>query len=336
MSDLPEQLPSDPNSNAGLAPAHDDSSLPVLIAPESTPPPATDSNATIESPSHQSDSRQLFESYLQSPQERIPHLGHVAILFLIGLLGLALAAVLAHVAVTYHFYGVKDLTQAATEIHYTLGTEGLFYGFTLLGSLIVFPFVWHKSLFAGLQWNAGRAREHALFLMGTATFCFVLAMFDGYLLPGPSDAPIDRIFRTPGAAWILFAFGVTLAPFFEELGFRGFLLPALATAYDWLAEKVTHAPRLPLDEHGHPRWSIPAMAIASVVTSILFAFMHAEQTSYSVGPMLLLVFVSLVLCTARLLFRSLAASVLIHATYNFLLFSFMLIGTGGFKHLDKM
>jgi hypothetical protein len=34
--------------------------------------------------------------------------------------------------------------------------------------------------------------------------------------------------------------------------------------------------------------------------------------------------------------RSLAASVLVHASYNFLLFSLMLLGTSGFQHLDKM
>ena len=34
--------------------------------------------------------------------------------------------------------------------------------------------------------------------------------------------------------------------------------------------------------------------------------------------------------------RSLAASVLVHASYNFLLFSLMLLGTSGFRHLDKM
>jgi membrane protease YdiL (CAAX protease family) len=46
--------------------------------------------------------------------------------------------------------------------------------------------------------------------------------------------------------------------------------------------------------------------------------------------------VSLVLCWVRLSTRSLAASVLVHAFYNFLLFSLMLLGTGGFKHMDKM
>jgi uncharacterized protein len=34
--------------------------------------------------------------------------------------------------------------------------------------------------------------------------------------------------------------------------------------------------------------------------------------------------------------RSLAASTLVHACYNFIIFSLALIGTGGFRHLDKM
>jgi membrane protease YdiL (CAAX protease family) len=38
----------------------------------------------------------------------------------------------------------------------------------------------------------------------------------------------------------------------------------------------------------------------------------------------------------RLATRSLAASVLVHASYNLLLFSLMLLGTSGFRHLDKI
>jgi hypothetical protein len=64
--------------------------------------------------------------------------------------------------------------------------------------------------------------------------------------------------------------------------------------------------------------------------------MHAEQTARALGPFLLLVTVSLVLCWVRLSARSLAASVLVHASYNLLLFSLMLLGTGGFRHLDKL
>jgi hypothetical protein len=64
--------------------------------------------------------------------------------------------------------------------------------------------------------------------------------------------------------------------------------------------------------------------------------MHAEQTGNSVDAVLLLACVSLVLCAVRLIARSLAASVLVHAFYNFLLFSMMLLGTQGFQHFDKM
>ena len=281
---------------------------------------------------------QLFASFLGSPlqQERIPHMGHIGILLLIALGGIVCAALLARGAVAYHWFGVTNITDAASDFHYTLGTEGIFYLLTFAGSLFVFPLFWHKSLLAGLQWRGRVALARSGYLFSTALLCFLLAMLDGVLLPGPADAPIDRLFRVPGAAWLLFGFGVTLAPFFEELAFRGFLLPALSTAFDWLAEKVADEPPHFLDENGHPQWSMPAMLVAALLTSILFALMHADQTGYSIGPFLLLVCVSLVLCGVRLFTRSLAASVLVHACYNFLLFSFMFLGTSGFRHLDKM
>jgi hypothetical protein len=78
------------------------------------------------------------------------------------------------------------------------------------------------------------------------------------------------------------------------------------------------------------------MVVGSILTSVPFAWMHAEQTGNSLGPLLLLYSVSLVLCWTRLTTRSLAASVLVHASYNLLLFSLMLLGTSGFQHLDKM
>jgi membrane protease YdiL (CAAX protease family) len=64
--------------------------------------------------------------------------------------------------------------------------------------------------------------------------------------------------------------------------------------------------------------------------------MHGEQTGHSLGPLLLLIVVSLILCAVRLKTRSLAASTLLHACYNLLIFSSMLVGTGGFRHLDKI
>jgi membrane protease YdiL (CAAX protease family) len=46
--------------------------------------------------------------------------------------------------------------------------------------------------------------------------------------------------------------------------------------------------------------------------------------------------VSLVLCTVRLVTRSLASSTLVHSFYNLMLFAIMFWQTDGFRHMDKM
>jgi membrane protease YdiL (CAAX protease family) len=134
----------------------------------------------------------------------------------------------------------------------------------------------------------------------------------------------------------MFGFGVTFAPFFEEIAFRGFLLPSLATACDWVGERFTDKDPPPLDGNGHPQWSLPAMVIASIATSLPFAMMHLEQQGKTLGPFIQVLAVSLILCAVRLRTRSLAASTLVHACYNFMIFSLMMIGTDGFRHLDKL
>jgi uncharacterized protein len=297
----------------------------------------------------------LFESVTRpnvAPVVRIPHLGHLALLVLMLLIGFVGDMIAMPVALHYHLFGISNADQASSEIHYTLGSEALIYLITLAGCVLIFPLLWHKRFFDGVAWRGATALRLKGMLVGAAFICFLLALLNGWLMPGPENAPIDKIFRTPGAAWLLFGFGVTIAPFFEELMFRGFLLPSLCTACDWISALVATfvargtldfttisiaSERLrPLDADGQPQWSMTAMVIASVLTSIPFAGMHAEQTGYSLGPFLLLACVSMVLCAVRLGARSLAASVVVHASYNFMLFSFMLWGTGGFKHLENM
>jgi len=283
----------------------------------------------------------LFRSFYQperkAPTEvRIPHLGHVAILLLLASIGLLGAGLLTRSALYFHLFGVSTVQIAMTDVHYTIGSMAALYLIAFGAAVLIFPLFWQRRYFAGVQWNFSSALRHVKSLLAAAGVCFILALVDEVVLPGPTNAPIDKLFDTRAAAWLLFAFGVTFAPFFEETIFRGFLLPALCTAFDWLVERATGNPSRPLDPLGHPQWSLAAMVFASVATSVPFALMHAEQTAWSLGPFLLLVAVSLVLSWARLSTRSLAASVLVHASYNFLLFSLMLLGTSGFRHLDKM
>lgn len=336
MSSFPGQDPLNPEpSIARLGPSP---------TAEEFPPTAQDQiPETIQNIAHPEDSppadRPLFQSWYQPAPpcaERIPHLGHLLTLAVLAFFGLLCSGLLTEAALHFHLYGISTAEKAESDIHYTLGNMVVLYLVPFVAGLFIFPLMWHKSFFAGLQWNANAALRQRWRLLSAACVCLVLAMIDGLVLPGPSNAPIEKLFQTPAQAWMLFAFGVTFAPFFEEIAFRGFLLPSLCTAWDWSAEQFNRKPPPPLGENGHPQWSMPAMVAASILTSIPFAWMHAEQTGYSLGPFLLLVCVSLVLCWMRLATRSLAASVLVHACYNFLLFSLMLLATNGFQHFEKM
>jgi uncharacterized protein len=300
---------------------------------------AYSSSASPQAPDFDSYQGPRFETFYEPAirrAPRIPHLGHLLLLVLLLLVGAAADFVAVPIALKFHLWGAVTYQDAMTEIHYTLGSEAILYLTTFAGCVLVFPLLWHKRFLEGISWHYETAKRLSTYLVGAAFLCFLLALINGWLMPGPQNAPIDKMFRVPGAAWMLFGFGITFAPFFEEMVFRGFLLPALCTACDWIGEKIRAEPPRALADDGLPRWSLPAMVIGSVFTSLPFAGMHAAQTGYSLGPFLLLIGVSLVLCAARLYTRSLAASVLIHASYNFMLFALMLFGTGGFRHLENM
>lgn len=335
MNHDPEELP------PGLGEEEPFSSADPEILPPTEPQPATWQRAEMEpgESARFSESSPLFASFTREPVLRPPRFPNFAdvglglVLLFFGWMG---SGALLLGALHFHLFGVSTVKQATNEIHYTLGSQAAWYLISFSGCLLLFPAIWHTGFFAGVEWRIAAALRMKRRLFSAVFLCLVLAMVDGILIPGPANAPIDQIFRMPGAAWLLFAFGITLAPFFEELVFRGFLLPALCTAYDWGMERISGRPAPWPDENGKAPWSPPAMVISSILTSIPFALMHAEQTGYSLGPFLLLICVSLVLCWVRLSTRSLAASVVVHSSYNLLLFCLMLAGTGGFKHLDRL
>lgn len=282
---------------------------------------------------------QLFESWecpRPLPPERIPNFSHFALFCFFGVLGWLVSALAVAAALHAHLYGVDTLDKAKYDIHYTLGIELIVYVVTFVLAWFVFPLLWQKRFFDGIQWNGRKALRLRLQLFLTAFLCLLLAMLSGLLIKSPENAPIDKILHSPGAPWLLFGFGVTIAPLFEELFFRGFFLPALCTACDWVNEQIHKTVPPQPGEQGHPRWSQSAMMTGSITTSLVFAAIHLTQTGNSWGSFALLICVSLVLSAVRLKTRSLAASVLVHATYNFFLFSIMLAQSAGFQHMDKL
>jgi membrane protease YdiL (CAAX protease family) len=264
------------------------------------------------------------------PPVRIPHLGH-ALLFL-AIAGVLLLITQVLLLALAHPSAVSAKTPFSPK--FLVGSEAFSYIITLAVSWLIFPLFWKRPFAVGIQANLDAARRNALRLipMGLILSFAVQAMSS--LTTLPKNIPIDNFFRTQSDVWLVTAFGILLAPLFEEVLFRGFLLPAFAIAYDWLSLPRTPAARE--QWHSNNMLTRPALVFSAVLTSIGFAALHAEQIGFAWPVLILLFCVSLILCFVRLRLRSVMASTLIHASYNATIFLTAFVATGGYRHLDKI
>ncbi len=129
-------------------------------------------------------------------------------------------------------------------------------------------------------------------------------------LPIPKQMPIDQYFQSTSGAWMMAGFGTLVAPFCEELFFRGLLFPIVLRRIGMIA--------------------------AVVVTGGLFAFIHASQLAHAWAAVTMLFVVGAVLTVVRARAHSLAASVLVHTGYNLALFTLLYVGTAGFHDFTRL
>ena len=264
---------------------------------------------------------------------RIPNLGHAALFDAFAgcvLSVLELALMIAKKAPAEVRGGVMTITHPLLQI----GAMAATYLVTLLAAWVLFPLWWHRSFLDGVQWNWVTARSQArrLITLGLALGVMV-AIVTSFISP-PKSMPIDEFFASAATAWVITLFGTLAAPVFEEICFRGFLLPAVAIAYDWIS--------LPRTDEARARWQTtttltPAgLIFSAVLTSLGFAAMHAQQVAHLWAALLVLFSVSLVLTFVRVKTQSVAASAMVHATYNGFVFITALVATGGYRHLERM
>jgi len=262
------------------------------------------------------------------PARRIPHIGHAMLFFSMAYLMVVLCLwsvfTLAHIR----------LESALQHPGLGLASQALAYVLTLAASAWLFPHLWDVSFLQGIHWNFLAAKRYWYWIVGGGVLLSLAAQACLQLLPAPKTTAFDSILTTSHAAWLLMAFAVLLAPLTEEIAFRGFLLPALATAYDWLALERSPA--------GLDRWqrsslhSTSALIFSAIFSSIPFVLLHADQLAHAWGVLGVLYGVSLMLSFVRIRTHSLACSTLMHATYNLAIFVGILFATGGFRHLERL
>ena len=236
-----------------------------------------------------------------------------------GLLDVLLIAVFGVIAmffltaigfVVMHFIpGLRhmDVAQLSQEPLVVLPPQTLAYVATLFFMMLVVRRESFEPFWDAVNW---RWPANVLpFILGGLVLSLSIQLGSAYL-PIPKSLPIDQFFKTTRAAWLLAVFGIFIAPFFEELFFRGFFYPALYRRMGLFA--------------------------AVVVNSLVFALFHEGQLAHAWAPLLVLFIVGCVLTLVRAKSGSVACSFVVHAAYNAFLFGSIFVVTGGFRHMEKL
>ena len=250
-----------------------------------------------------------------------------------------------------------------------LAVQGVSYAVSLLCARVIISLKTGKGFFESIDWNyPGPVRLPQLLLLGLA-LSVIVSFFSSALLPIPKNLPVEKLFQTRLLAIVSMSFATIVAPFVEELYFRGIFYGAVrssleeertrnalgalllvgALVFCYLAWRGTgsgfalFAPLLlamglllfPFRADRAPLLDGERQTlIAIVLTAGFFAFVHGAQLAHSWGPLLAVLIVGLVLTMVRVRLNSVAASWLVHTAYNGTIFLISWANTSGFRKLN--
>ena len=160
--------------------------------------------------------------------------------------------------------------------------------------------VHRESFLETIQWHRNYSYSNG-FLVSLGGTLAVSVLIVSSFFPPSSPPPIEQLLSSAGAIWIFAIFGVGIAPVFEEIIFRGFLFKVLA------------------DMRG-TRVAVP-------VTAVLFALLHVPQLWGSWAGVALIFLVGYILSLVREKSASLLPSLIIHTSYNAMLFGVFIVST---------
>jgi len=223
----------------------------------------------------------------------------------IGTLLALLSCAGAAIAVARHLPALSRLSplELANDPRVLLPAQLAAYALVLGILWRLFAHHMHIGFLRALAWRW--PRRWLRFIFGGAVMAIAVQLA-AHLLPVPPEAPIDKMLQSASDAWLMSGFGVLIAPFVEEVLFRGLLFPALARRAGAL--------------------------ISLAVTSLLFGAVHAQQLAGSWIEVACIVCVGAALTLVRWRFHSLACSTLVHVGYNGMLFAALFVQTHGFTN----
>ncbi|HWF06252.1 MAG TPA: CPBP family intramembrane glutamic endopeptidase [Candidatus Angelobacter sp.] len=204
-----------------------------------------------------------------------------------------------------------DPKQLSTNVFFILPLEFASYAVIFAFMALLVGVRHHALLFQAIHWNMP-SRRNAMFAIMVGVGATFISEIGELVLNRwiPKSLPMTELFKDRSSTFLIAGFAVLVAPFMEEMLFRGFLYPALA------------------------RWTgaIPSI----IVTASLFTLLHGSQLGYSWAALVPIFFIGMVLTIARAVTKSVATGVLIHTTYNFVLMAQFFIATHGFTQMQGL
>jgi len=179
--------------------------------------------------------------------------------------------------------------ELADNPFFLLAFQTLFYAFLFLFIYLLVAVISRQPFWEALRWRRLRVL-HALGAVAGGILVAEAIRLTPPILPESESFPLERLFTSPQAGYAIGAFAILVAPFMEELLFRGVLFAVFENRV--------------------------GLRFAVFTTAALFAGLHVPEYWRAWNHVLMILVVGLVFSLARGLSGSLTPSVLLHVGYN--------------------
>ncbi len=193
---------------------------------------------------------------------------------------------------------VRWLLQGPEGIYLVL-FQALLDGLILLFIYLTVTLKYNSAFFESIKWRS-QARVVTRHYVTTGLALALAVVVASTVFPTSEEPPIEKLLRTPSTALLFGFLGVFVAPFVEEVVFRGFIYPVVE------------------------RWAGTVAAV--VTTALLFSAVHVSQLWGSWPAIVLITVVGFTLSIVRARANALLPSVIIHVSYNSTICLLFLIG----------
>jgi len=235
------------------------------------------------------------------------------LLLFIAFVALALVLVLVcNVVVSFAYIVLAPLVGWTTPIFqlqknaiYLLTMQMVWYVLLLAYIYFLVVIYYRLPFWQGLKWQKLKAKNALSYILGGVVLSLAVLLAPRFL-PEGKGFPLEKMFSSPGASYAIALFAVLIAPFMEELLFRGLLFVFF-------------------EKHGGLRFAV-------ISTALLFAGLHIPEYWGAWQSLVMILIVGLVFSAVRGRTGSVTPSYVLHMAYNGAQMLLLYFQTQHFQH----